>query len=72
VVVVGNSTLRGNYIRNDLITQRSLEYSGFRVRSRTERDIPATKRYMAIDTKSYTSTIRNRMRSEVVLAMERV
>lgn len=71
MLVVGNSTLRGNYIRNDLIAQRALENAGFSVADRQEREIPATSRYMAINTKSDTSTLRNRMRHEVVLRMSR-
>lgn len=69
VLVIGNSTLRGNYIRNDLIAQKSLEDAGFCLQSRTERAIPATKRYMAINTQTTQSTIHNRMRTEVILTM---
>jgi len=71
ILVVGNSTLRGNYVRNDVITQRALENAGFGTVARIEREIPATSRYMAINTHSDTSTLRNRMRSEVVLTMKR-
>jgi hypothetical protein len=70
VLVVGNSTLRGNYIRNDLIAQTAMEYAGFALQSRYEREIPPTKRYMAIDAGSV-SSITRRMRTEVVLTMER-
>ncbi|MBN7323471.1 hypothetical protein [Mycobacteroides abscessus] len=72
ILVVGNSTLRGNYIRNDVIAQKALEHVGFSVCSRVERDIPATSRYMAINTRSETSAIKNRMRSEVILTMSAV
>lgn len=71
VLVIGNSTLRGNYIRNDLIAQKSLEDAGFTLQSRTERAIPETKRYMAINTRTTQSSIRNRMRTEVILTMTR-
>lgn len=71
VLVVGNSTLRGNYIRNDVITKKALEHAGFELLSRTEREIPATSRYMAINTKSKVSSMANRMRSEVVMTLSR-
>lgn len=69
VLVVGNSTLRGNYIRNDIIAQKALENVGFVLADRSEREIPSTSRYMAINTKTNDSTMRNRMRSEVVLTL---
>ena len=68
-LVVGNSTLRGNYIRNDLIAQKALENAGFAMSSRQEREIPSTNRYMAISTKNAGSTIQNRMKFEVVMRM---
>lgn len=70
VVVVGNSTLKGNYIRNDLITQRSLEAVGFHLSSRHEREIPPQNRYMAVRSNSADLSLAKRMRSEVVLKME--
>lgn len=68
VLVVGNSTLRGNYIRNDAIVQYAMEASGFDVRDRYERAIPPSRRYMAI-TADPQSGISRRMRTEVVLTM---
>jgi hypothetical protein len=69
VFVVGNSTLRGNYIRNDVIVQQAMESAGFREINRYEREIPANRRYMAINTRQE-STLGKRMRTEVVLTME--
>lgn len=72
ILVVGNSTLRGNYIRNDVIARKAMEYAGFSFDedARYERPIPATSRYMAISTKDQASSIIRRMRTEVVLTME--
>lgn len=70
VVVVGNSTLKGNYIRNDLIAQRALEAVGFVLTSRHERDIPPQNRYMAVRSSSSDTALAKRMRSEVVLTMK--
>jgi hypothetical protein len=71
ILVVGNSTLRGNYIRNDLITRYALEQSGFEFESQREREIPPNQRYMAINTSSASSSMAKRMRTEVVLTMRR-
>lgn len=71
VLVVGNSTLRGNYIRTDGIARSAMESAGFELRSSVVRPIPANSRYMAINTKQATSTIANRMRDEVVLTLAR-
>lgn len=70
VVVVGNSTLKGNYIRNDLITQTALEAMGFALASRHEREIPPQKRYMAMSSRGADMALAKRMRSEVVLTMK--
>lgn len=71
VLVVGNSTLRGNYIKNSQITQKSMEAAGFKLVDSREREIPSSHRYMAISAKDKDSRITKRMRSEVVLTMER-
>lgn len=71
VLVVGNSTLRGNYIRNSLITQKSMEHAGFTLIDQREREIPPNKRYMAIGAAGDSGSIAKRMRTEVVLTMER-
>lgn len=70
VLVVGNSTLRGNYIRNDAIARRAMENAGFSFSGRYEREIPPTMRYMPINAEAG-SSITNRMRTEVVLTMDR-
>ena len=71
VLVVGNSTKRGNYIKNSHITQTSMEAAGFKLVNFRERDIPPSRRYMAINSKDRDSRINRRMRSEVILTMER-
>jgi len=71
VLVVGNSTLRGNYIRNDLIARRAMEHVGFEFVEQREREIPPNFRYMAINTSNEASMMAKRMRTEVVLTMVR-
>lgn len=72
VLVVGNSTLKGNYIRNDVIARTAMEHAGFALEARRERPIPASSRYMAINTKTADSSLDKRMRDEVVLTMTRI
>jgi SAM-dependent methyltransferase len=71
VLVVGNSTLRGNYIKNDVIARKAMEHAGFTFLEQKEREIPPTSRYMAISSKNESSSITKRMRTEVVLTLER-
>lgn len=66
VLVVGNSTLRGNYVRNDLIATRAMQNAGFELLKATERDIPDNRRYMPT-TGPVDTPIASRMRKEVVL-----
>jgi DNA modification methylase len=73
VLVVGNSTLKGNYIRNDVITQKAMEHAGFRMidDARYEREIPPSSRYMAINASDTESSVTKRMRTEIVMTLER-
>jgi len=71
VLVIGNSTLRGNYIRNDVIAQRAMEQAGFRYHTSIEREIPPNSRYMAINASDRASSVTKRMRKEIVLTMVR-
>lgn len=71
VLVVGNSTLRGNYIQNDAIAKYALLRSGFRFLDRQEREIPPSQRYMAINTTDGGSSMARRMRTEVILRMRK-
>lgn len=71
VTVIGNSTLRGNYIRNDVLVRKAYENSGFRVKARLERELPESKRYLPVRTSDANSSIAKRMRTEVVLTVEK-
>lgn len=72
VLVVGNSTIRGNYIRNDAVIAAGLVAAGMELGPRTEREIPANKRYMPIFDKDSSSSLARRMRAEVVLTARKV
>lgn len=69
IAVVGNSTLRGNFIRNDSIVERALQHYGFNTERSTERPLPDRKRYLPITTDENSSSITRRMRTETILHM---
>jgi predicted regulator of Ras-like GTPase activity (Roadblock/LC7/MglB family) len=71
VAVVGNSTLRGNYIRNDEIVQMALEQAGLIFADRTERDLPENRRYLPIGAPDSKSSMAKRMRKEIVLTVRK-
>lgn len=71
VTVIGNSTLRGNYIQNDVLVRQAYEHAGFRVTDRTERDLPENKRYLPVRTSNTESSMAKRMRTEVVLTVKK-
>ncbi|MCK6090035.1 DUF3450 domain-containing protein [Micrococcus endophyticus] len=71
VTVIGNSTLRGNYIQNDVLVRKAYETAGFSVRDRTERELPESKRYLPVRTSNAASSLSKRMRTEVVLTVEK-
>ncbi len=71
VTVIGNSTLRGNYIQNDVLVRKAYEHTGFVVVTRTEREIPENRRYLPVRTTNLESAMAKRMRSEVVLTVKK-
>ena len=71
VSVVGNSTLRGNYIPNAQILSETLANRGFTVVSESERPLPDNKRYMPIGAASDRHNLTKRMRTEVVLVAKK-
>lgn len=71
VTVIGNSTLRGNYIQNDILVRQAYEGAGFSLRGRAERELPESKRYLPVRTTNAASSMAKRMRTEVVLTVEK-
>ena len=71
VVVIGNSTLRGNFIQNELLVQQALEHNGFMVEQRFERTLPENRRYLPISGSRSESQITRRIRTETVLHLVR-
>jgi len=71
VTVVGNSTLKGNFISNDGMVQQAFNDAGFVFQERVERNLPENSRYMPISTSDQTSSMAKRMRTEVVLTVKK-
>lgn len=69
ITVIGNSTLRGNYIQNDLLVRSAYESAGFGSTDRTERALPENRRYLPMKTSDRDSSLAKRMRTEVVLTV---
>lgn len=72
VVVIGNSTLKGNFIRNDLLVRKALKSAQFKLSSTTQRTIPESSRYLPLKTSNMNSPISRRMRTEVVIGAQKV
>lgn len=67
VLVVGNSTIRGNYIENDRLVANALSAAGLKITDRQERELPDNLRYLPMKASGIDSSLAKRMRAEVVL-----
>lgn len=65
-MVVGNSTLKGVFIKNSAAVGRALELQGMSFISETIRDLPSSSRYLPT---ALGSTLANRMREETILKL---
>ncbi len=69
VYVVGDSTVRGTFIRNSAIVAAVAQENGLTLESRHSRTLPANRRYMPPPKRgAASSSIEARMRREVVLS----
>lgn len=64
--VIGNSTIRGTYVRNSELLKRAGTLAGFEVLMETEREIPAHRRYMPVSV-GIGNSLANRMRAEHII-----
>lgn len=71
VFVVADSTIRGVKVLNSLVCQRILERHGFRLAESLVRALPTQHRYLPPPS-SGDSTLRSRMREELVLTFRKV
>lgn len=68
ILVIGNSTIRGTFIRNSDALSFLAERSGLCLENRSTRELPPNRRYLPPpSTKNAGSKLQVRMRSEVVL-----
>lgn len=66
--VIGNSTIRGNYIRNSDLLKKAAISAGFDIKNESVREIPNNKRYMPLDDK-FGSALAFRMREEYIIEL---
>jgi hypothetical protein len=72
LLVVGNSTVRGNFVRNDLVSEQALTFAGFKLDKRVERTLPANRRYLPVTQRTATAGgLANRMMTETVLYLSK-
>jgi len=70
VIVIGDSAIRGVYIRNSNAIACLGRANGFRVTARIERSLPDNKRYLPPPTRRISGKcLQSRMRSEVILTL---
>lgn len=67
VVVVGNSTLEGSFIRNEIITRRAGQIAGLQCTTRRQRVLPMESRYLPPPSSRKRGQLHRRMRTESVL-----
>jgi SAM-dependent methyltransferase len=72
VYVVGDSTVRGTFIRNSLVVSAVAQDRGFTLSSRHVRALPANRRYLPPPKQGgVTDTLDTRMRREVVMVFDK-
>jgi hypothetical protein len=70
VFVVGDCCLRGIHISNSLAVIQTAQRAGLKLRGSTTRDLPMNKRYLPPPNHAK-SSLRDRMRQEIILEFER-
>ncbi len=72
IYVVGDSTVRGTFVRNSEIVRSVAELSGLTLVARRTRNLPANRRYLPPPTKaSLPAPLDTRMRREVILTFKK-
>ncbi len=70
VIVIGNSSVRGVFLKNDLAVEDAAAVAGFELIRRHERALPANRRYLPPPSAG-TTDLAQRMRTETVLYFDR-
>ncbi|NDL60968.1 site-specific DNA-methyltransferase [Phytoactinopolyspora mesophila] len=71
VFVVGNSTIRSQFVDNATLTARAAERHGLRLVDRSERELPANRRYLPPPRINASDQLSRRMRTEVILRLSK-
>ncbi len=71
VLVVGNSTVRGVFIKNAAAVQSAAELVGLELIDEVERSLPPNRRYLPPPSEPGTSGLNRRMRTESVVEFSR-
>lgn len=71
VYVVGENTIKGTFIPNADMVSKIAENAGLKLSERTERTLPANRRYLPPPSSSSTA-LKARMRKEIILAFEKM
>lgn len=71
ILVVGNSCLRGVFIRNSSAMAAAAQRVGFRLVQEVERELPPNRRYLPPPSARDSSGLERRMRTETVLTFTR-
>jgi len=72
VYVVGDSTIRGTFVKNSAIIEGVAEGRGLKLSSKKCRALPANRRYLPPPRRDQFAAMNSRMRREVVLVFEKV
>jgi len=72
LLVVGNSCLKGVFIKNTMAVTVAAELAGLQLTDETERELPANSRYLPPPSSENASTLTNRMRTEAVLSFSKL
>ncbi len=73
VLVIGDCTMRGGFVRNSELLKRIGEQRGLITRSRVSRTLPANRRYLPPPSaRRAGKMLKGRMREEIVLTLQKV
>jgi DNA modification methylase len=71
VMVVGNSTIKGEYVDNATFAASAAQRNGMMLEERSERELPANSRYLPPPREFGAGHLAKRMRNEVILRMRK-
>ncbi|HXC50656.1 MAG TPA: hypothetical protein VN634_07230 [Candidatus Limnocylindrales bacterium] len=71
VYVVGDSNIRGTFVKNSNLLEALAEIHGFSLYSRSERALPPNRRYLPPPARADSGSINSRMRREIILTFKK-